>query len=162
MNENVFLLLGSNLNDRRSILSQAMGLIGKRAGKIKNVSKVYETEAWGKTNQPAFLNQVVQIETPLNPHKLLETLLTTENELGRVRHEKWGERIIDIDVLYFGKSIISTKHLTIPHPQIQHRKFTLVPMAEIASEFIHPLLGLSQQELLQKCTDGLFVKPLLQ
>ncbi len=157
MNQTVFLLLGSNLGNRNKVLSQARTLIGSRAGRVDKQSSIYETKAWGITEQPAFLNQVVRLKTRLNPHELLHTLLTIERELGRVRHQKWGERLIDIDILYYAKAVIITQKLKIPHPEIANRRFTLTPLAELAPQFEHPLLHKTHQELLNQCPDNLEV-----
>ena len=157
MMKGIYLLLGSNLGDRRKKLSDAGELINKQAGEIIKYSGVYETAAWGKTSQPAFLNQVIEISSQLTPGQLMSTIHLIENKLGRVRREKWGERIIDIDVLYFGNTILNDQHLTIPHPEIASRRFTLVPLVEIAPDFIHPLLLKSNSALLEECKDELTV-----
>ena len=106
MTDGIYLLLGSNIGDRRKIISDACGLIRELAGEIVQYSGIYETEAWGKTSQPEFLNQVIEISSELTPIQLLTTLQQIENKLGRVRYEKWGERTIDIDILYYGNLIL--------------------------------------------------------
>jgi 2-amino-4-hydroxy-6-hydroxymethyldihydropteridine diphosphokinase len=153
----VYLLLGSNLGDSESILRQAKSLIEARIGTVIKASSIYLTKAWGIENQPDFLNQVLELDTVLDASKVLQCILEIERELGRIRFQKWGTRIIDIDILYFGKLIIDTKNLVIPHPENQNRNFVLVPMAEIAPDFMHPVLQLSQTELLKKCPDKLKV-----
>lgn len=140
------------------MLKKAAGHIGTRLGTIRQTSSVYETSAWGKEDQPAFLNQVVEISTTYTPHKLLKEIAKIEEELGRVRYEKWGERVIDIDILYFNSSVVITSNLEIPHSGIPDRKFTLAPMAEIAPDFKHPVLGKTQKELLEACMDPLEVE----
>ena len=157
MTDGIYLLLGSNIGDRRKIISDACGLIGELAGEIVQYSGIYETEAWGKTSQPAFLNQVIEITTKLDPMKLLAGLQLIENKLGRVRHEKWGERTIDIDVLYYGDLILQDQSLSIPHPEISSRRFTLVPLVEIAADFINPVQLMSNAEMLKVCKDELKV-----
>lgn len=127
---------------------------------IKRESSIYETAAWGIEDQASFLNQVLEIDTSRTPDKLLELMNSIENEMGRVRKEKWGERLIDIDLLYFGDQVVSSDVLTVPHPEIQNRRFTLLPLAEIVAEGIHPLLQKSQSELLDICEDNLEVKRL--
>lgn len=160
MNQSVFLLLGTNLGDRRKNLMDALWAIEARAGMIRRRSAIYETEAWGVTNQPSFYNQVVQIATFLKPLELLDQLLSIEDTMGRLRNKKWGERIIDIDILFFGSDVIRSEDLTVPHPELHNRRFTLVPLAEIADEFIHPALHQTIHELLKNCPDPLGVKRL--
>jgi 2-amino-4-hydroxy-6-hydroxymethyldihydropteridine diphosphokinase len=156
----VYLLLGSNLGQREKTLQSARQLIEKRCGKIVNTSMIYRSEAWGIENQPDFLNQVVELETDRDATSLLQTILEIEKELGRIRYKKWHERIIDIDILYFGTQIIDAKDLKVPHPENQNRNFVLAPMVEVAPEFIHPRLGISQREMLARSTDPLKVSAL--
>lgn len=156
----IYLLLGSNLGDSRGMLKSAVELIELKLGKVVDCSSIYKTKAWGVENQPNFLNQVVEIESSLTPEKLLKEINQIEERLGRVRYEKWHSRIIDIDILYYGKKIVDTDDLKIPHPENQHRNFVLVPMAEIAADLIHPQLGLNQRELMENCSDTLDVIPM--
>jgi 2-amino-4-hydroxy-6-hydroxymethyldihydropteridine diphosphokinase len=156
----VFLLLGSNLGERQRNLASATELINLNAGQIVRASRVYITKAWGKTDQPDFYNQVLEILTRLEPESLLETLLDIEHQLGRIRQEKWGERLIDIDILLFGNEQHITPTLVIPHPQMHNRLFTLTPLAEIAGTVVHPVLNKSIDELLTECQDQLPVIPL--
>jgi 2-amino-4-hydroxy-6-hydroxymethyldihydropteridine diphosphokinase len=149
----VFLLLGSNLGDRRQVLAAAREAIAEQAGSIVLQSAVYETEPWGITDQPAFLNQVLEITTSLLPEDLLRIVLNIEHDLGRVRYERWGARVIDIDILYFGQTIIDSARLTLPHPRIQDRRFVLAPLVEIAPDFMHPLLQKTSVQLLKECPD---------
>jgi len=158
MNQSVFLLLGTNMGDRRKNLSDALWAIEARAGMIRKRSGIYETAPWGKSDQSAFYNQVVQIATFLKPKDLLDQLLTIEKTMGRLRNEKWGERIIDIDILFFGDVVVEEENITIPHPQIPYRKFALTPLSEIADDFIHPKLFQTVHELLKNCEDILEVK----
>ena len=160
MTNKVYLLLGSNLGDKKANLEQAIELIIRAAGKINQLSKIYKTAAWGKEDQPVFYNQVIVTETNLHPHELLAKLLRIEAQLGRTRFEKWGERIIDIDILFYDNRIINTTTLKVPHPEIQNRRFTLVPMAELEPEFVHPTLQKSMLKLLSVCKDKLEVLPL--
>lgn len=156
MSESI-LLLGSNLGDRVSVLTKAISLLESKAGQISKKSYIYETGAWGIEDQPAFLNQVVIIDTFLKPHDLLRVINKLEEDLGRVRHKKWGERLIDIDILYYDNLVLNTPNLIIPHPEIANRAFTLVPLVEIAADLVHPILGQPQIELLEKCSDRLKV-----
>lgn len=157
MNTAVFLLLGTNVGDRNKNLAHALHAIDPAVGLIKKTSSVYETAAWGKTEQPPFYNQAIEIETSLPSQKLLDELLTIEQIMGRRRNEKWGERIIDIDILFFGDEIIETGELVIPHPELPNRRFALVPLNEIAPGLIHPKLKKKINALLAVCPDPLDV-----
>ncbi|HEY2581431.1 MAG TPA: 2-amino-4-hydroxy-6-hydroxymethyldihydropteridine diphosphokinase [Mucilaginibacter sp.] len=156
----VFLLLGSNLGDRKQLLQQAITQIEKDIAPVLKSSSVYETQAWGKTNEPDYLNQVVMLQTNLPPQKLLEATLSIENTLGRQRQEKWGSRTIDIDILFYGKIIINEENLYIPHPELHKRRFTLEPLAEIAPELLHPILNKNILQLKNELKDSLIVKKL--
>jgi len=155
--EGIFLLLGSNLGNRANILKQAIYAMEENGIKLVKKSSVYETAAWGITDQQAFLNQVLEVNTSLSPKELLKVLLKIEIELGRVRKIKWGERLIDLDILYYHDIIIEDPELIIPHPGIPNRRFTLVPLVEISPQFIHPKSLISQKELLDICEDSLEV-----
>jgi 2-amino-4-hydroxy-6-hydroxymethyldihydropteridine diphosphokinase len=155
MNKNIFLLLGSNVGKSYDNLRTAIQCIQTDAGVIIKQSSIYQTKAWGKIDQPDFLNQVIQIETNLSPEELLVSVLEIEKKMGRVRNEKWGPRIIDIDILFYNQVIISLPQLTIPHPEIAARRFTLSPLAELSPEFLHPLLNKTISELLSDCADPL-------
>ena len=153
----IYLLLGSNLGNSRDMLSIALKQIVLRVGIVVRASSIYKTKAWGIEDQPDFLNQVLEIETEFTPSNTLDELLQIEKDMGRVRYQKWGSRVIDIDILYFGNEIVDSEKLKIPHPENQNRNFVLAPMVEIAPDFIHPILSLSQKELLYKCSDKLAV-----
>ncbi len=153
----VFLLLGSNLDNREQNIGNACDKLTHHGYAIIKKSSVYITEAWGNRDQPAFLNQVIQITCGDSAEQLLKNIQNIEQELGRLREQKWGPRLIDIDILYFERQIIHTEALTIPHPEIQNRRFTLVPLAEIAPNFIHPVLRKTSDALLNECTDPLEV-----
>ena len=157
---NVYLLLGSNENDRFRNLEKACELIGLRCGKIGKQSALYETEAWGLKEQNAFINQALQMETALNPKELLLQLKAIEKEIGRVETVKWGPRVIDIDILFYGNDIMDSEELKIPHPFLHERRFTLEPLNEIAAEFVHPVLRNTISELLKNCADTSLVKKL--
>jgi 2-amino-4-hydroxy-6-hydroxymethyldihydropteridine diphosphokinase len=152
-----YLLTGGNLGDRGRSLAMARELIGTECGQIIKNSSLYETAAWGKTNQPAFLNQALEIETALNAKQLIRHILKVEKKMGRVREEKYGERLIDIDIILFNNEIHKTTFLKIPHPEMQNRRFVLVPLAEIAPTAIHPVFLKTVAELLKDCADELEV-----
>lgn len=156
----VFISLGTNLGDRAENLKKAIRAIEFNIGEIIRKSSVYETKPWGKGNQPDFFNQVILIESDKSPADCLLALSAIENQMGRKREEKWGARIIDLDLLYANGFIIQTEKLTLPHPGIPQRRFVLVPLVEIAPDFIHPLLQKNQRELLSECTDLLEVNSL--
>jgi 2-amino-4-hydroxy-6-hydroxymethyldihydropteridine diphosphokinase len=148
-----YILLGTNLGDKITNLKTASDKISSLCGNIIIRSGIYETSPWGITDQPSFLNQVIKIESKFTAEKLLENLLFIEKEMGRVRNIKWGERIIDLDILYFNDEIIVKENLKIPHPELHNRKFTLVPLNEIAADYKHPVLNVTNQQLLNRCTD---------
>lgn len=152
-----YLLIGGNMGNREGFLTAAVREIESDCGLVLHQSSFYETAAWGLENQQAFLNQALEIETNLEANSLLETLLQIEERLGRKRDVRYGPRIIDIDILFFNNAIIHKKGLTIPHPQLQNRRFALVPITEIAPDLIHPVLQKTMQQLLADCTDSLDV-----
>lgn len=145
--------MGSNLSNRTAQLQAAERYIQAGAGKITGHSSVYETAAWGKTDQPDFINKVICIETTLNPFELLEKLLEIEKKMGRERNERWEARIIDLDILLYDELVYADASLTIPHPGIASRRFTLIPLNELAGTFIHPVYNKSINELLLNCED---------
>lgn len=153
-----YLLLGSNLGDRLQFLDRAIDRIGTTAGSIVAQSSVYETEAWGATEDlPPHLNQAICIQTELESAALLAALQAIENELERSRIRKWGSRTIDIDIIFYDQEIINTAALTVPHPYLEKRMFALKPMVEIAKSFIHPISKKSIQDLVAACEDPLEV-----
>jgi len=154
----VFLLIGGNMGDRLQNLHQAIALLSATCGPILQQSAVYETAAWGKTDQPSFLNQALLLTTDLQPAVLITTILSVEEKMGRRRMEKFGPRVIDIDILFYEEVVMHEPNLTIPHPQLQNRRFVLVPMQEIAPELMHPVLHKTITQLLQECPDKLPVK----
>lgn len=155
MTNGIYLLLGSNLGDRMANMAKALDLIEKEVGQVISQSQLYETDAWGIKEQDSFLNQVIEIATNLNAHALLKQILEIEKTMGRERIEKWGERLIDLDILYYGNMIIEEAELKIPHPHIAERRFTLVPLCEIAPLLVHPVTRKNQLELLKECSDPL-------
>lgn len=158
MTDSIYLLLGSNLGNSRELLEEALRNIGIHLGEILETSRMYKTAPWGKSEQPAFLNQVVRIKSTLPPEDMLSKIQTIEAIMGRIRQEKWGERRIDIDILYYNDIVFNSLALKIPHPEIQNRRFTLVPLVDISSDFIHPIFQISNSALLSKCIDKLDVQ----
>jgi 2-amino-4-hydroxy-6-hydroxymethyldihydropteridine diphosphokinase len=156
MNE-VYLLTGGNIGDRMHYLFRAKEEISRRCGNILQESSVYETAAWGNEDQEAFLNQVLKIKTALQPHQLLKSILEIEKDIGRKRELKYGPRTVDIDILFFNDEVIDQEGLKVPHPQMQNRKFVLVPLNEMAAEKIHPVFDKSVSQLLTECPDPLAV-----
>lgn len=152
-----FLIIGTNLGNRNENIEAAKIQLEKKVGRIKKISSVYETEPWGITDQPSFYNVVLVIETHLGAKDLLTALLQIEKEMGRIRHLKYGTRIIDLDILFYEDEVLSTDYLTIPHPRIQERNFVLKPLVEIAEDFIHPVFQKTTLQLLQECEDKLKV-----
>ena len=152
-----YLHLGSNLGDRFSYIKKAKQLIEQEAGELNQCSSLYETEAWGQIDQADFINQAIGLKTSLKPTQLLQTILSIEEKLGRERKEKWAARTIDIDILFFGEEIIKLTNLTIPHPYLHQRNFVLIPMLEIAGDWIHPELSQSIEELYLLSKDPLEV-----
>jgi len=157
---NVFLLLGSNLGDRRLLLQTAVTKIAERVGPVSEQSALYETQSWGKTGEPDYLNQVVFLKTQLSANKVLNEILEIETSMGRIRDEKWGSRLIDIDILFYNNEVIKQNDLEVPHPNLHKRRFTLEPLVEIAPELVHPLLNKTMLELKKDLTDDLLVKKL--
>lgn len=154
----IYLSLGSNLGNREELLHKAVLLIGERLGKVDEQSSYYLTQAWGKTDQPDFINQVVTLHSDKQAPVILAQVLEIERLLGRMRIEKWGERTMDIDILFYGDQIINEPNLIIPHPLLHKRRFIIEPMLEIASDFIHPVLGKTIKTIEMELSDNLFVQ----
>ncbi|HMO33192.1 MAG TPA: 2-amino-4-hydroxy-6-hydroxymethyldihydropteridine diphosphokinase [Lacibacter sp.] len=152
-----FILLGGNLGNRQAILQQAAEAIAHRVGTVTRASSLYETAAWGKEDQPPFLNQVLEVHTRLPPDALMETLLNIEQELGRVRTLKMGPRTIDLDVLLYDRLRHESPRITLPHPSLHLRRFVLEPLAELAPHHVHPVLRQRIGTLLRTCPDPLAV-----
>ncbi|MEO6632201.1 MAG: 2-amino-4-hydroxy-6-hydroxymethyldihydropteridine diphosphokinase [Mucilaginibacter sp.] len=156
----IFLLLGSNLGNRQHYLQEAIRLIGVHISPVIKTSSIYETQSWGKTDAPDYLNQVVVLETVLPAQELLYKILDIELVLGRKREEKWGSRTVDIDILFYGDEIIDAESLQVPHPELHKRRFTLEPLAEIAPGLVHPVLKKTTLALKNELKDSLIVKKL--
>jgi 2-amino-4-hydroxy-6-hydroxymethyldihydropteridine diphosphokinase len=139
--------LGSNLGDRLGIMRQAVMLLEEHCLRIKGSSDVFETPPWGVRDQPRFLNACILVETVEPPKKLLELLLNTEKELGRTRRYMWGPREIDLDLIFYDDQVLEEEGLILPHPNMHRRAFVLLPLAQIAPDWRHPVLGKSVREL---------------
>ena len=153
----VYLLTGGNIGNRLDNLRIARLLLEQYCGEIIQQSSVYQTVAWGFKDQPDFYNQVLCITTALQPEIIMNTLLMIEEKMGRKRDIKMGPRTIDLDILFFNDEIINKPNLIIPHERLHERRFVLVPLSEIAPDFIHPVFNKTVLVLLKECTDGLNV-----
>jgi 2-amino-4-hydroxy-6-hydroxymethyldihydropteridine diphosphokinase len=153
-----YLLTGGNEGDRYLNMQQARTNIEHICGQLLQVSSLYETAPWGKTDQADFLNQVLLVETKLNPRELLNAVFQIEAKGGRIRTIKNAPRTIDIDILFYNQLILEEPGLSIPHPRIAYRRFVLEPLNEISPGFEHPVLKKTIHQLLLECTDELAVK----
>lgn len=145
----IFLSLGTNLGDRLANLSKARSLLTAKV-QIDKASPIYETPPWGFTDQPAFLNQVLQVETDLQPLELLAFLKQIETSMGRQPTRRYGPRLIDLDILFYHDQVLELPQLVIPHPHLHERAFVLVPLADLAPEFKHPVNGKTVKEMLEE------------
>ena len=157
----VFLSLGGNLGNTQEIFEACYPMIENKVGVILQQSSLYRTAAWGLQDQADFTNQVILVETTLNPHTILTEIQAIEKALGRERKITWGPRTLDLDILFIDQQIIQTTVLQVPHPHIQDRKFVLIPMEEIAGNFKHPVFNKSMVELLEETTDETAVSLIL-
>jgi 2-amino-4-hydroxy-6-hydroxymethyldihydropteridine diphosphokinase len=160
MPNKVYLLTGSNVGDSSALLKEAKLAIQKKVGEIEAASHLYKTAPWGNTNQQDFLNQVLAVNTILSATDVLKIILNIELQMGRTREKKWAPRTIDIDILFFNNDFIQEDNLIVPHPLLHQRRFTLVPLAEIAPNYSHPLLHQSIFNILQHCNDDSVVEKL--
>ncbi len=149
--------MGTNIGDRAANLATARHLISTQIGSIVKTSSLYETEAWGLKNQPDFYNQALEVETDLLPNQLLDESKRIEQSMGRQTAVRWGRRLIDIDILFYGTEIINSDRLKIPHREMTNRNFVLIPMLEIQAELEHPLLKKTIEELYWESQDTLEV-----
>jgi 2-amino-4-hydroxy-6-hydroxymethyldihydropteridine diphosphokinase len=154
----VYLLLGSNQQNPKKQLLVAQKFISGKIGGITRRSFIYQTAAWGNTQQPDFLNQVIVVQTALTAVQTMQTILDIEKKMGRIRTKKNAPRVIDIDILFFNKEIIHTKELHIPHPRLQERNFVLIPLNQLSPNLKHPVFNKPINELLKASTDTLTVK----
>ena len=157
----IYLSLGSNLGDREMHLNEAQKLIRSRIAGLEEVSGTYESGAWGYSSENLYYNCCVSLRTSLPPLRLLDEILEIEHEMGRQRSGRgYSDRVIDIDLLFYGDRKLDHPRLKVPHPAIGDRRFVLVPMAEIAPAFIHPVQGLTMTEMLRSCPDLTVVTPI--
>ena len=154
-----FIGLGSNLGDRKKNLLQALQLLEAKA-RVRRGSSFYETEPVGLEQQDWFLNAVAEIETRLSPRELLSFLLSVEEALGRKRVVRWGPRTLDLDLLFYGNQVVDEPGLQVPHPELHKRRFVLEPLAELASDFVHPVLKKTAKQLLAELKSPKAVKRL--
>ena len=154
----VFILLGGNVGDKSKIFSKSKKLIGSRIGLITKMSSVYATKSWGFESD-LFWNQVIIVESGLDPFSILSQTQAIEREMGRIKKSAGYEaRIIDIDLLFYNDLVLNTPDLTIPHPKIGERKFVLIPLNELDPDIYHPVTALKISEMLQYCQDPLTVE----
>jgi len=159
----VFLGIGTNLGDREACLKSAIECIRESIGQVVRNSSVYETEPWGFSSDDQFLNMVVEVETELKPSGLLGRMLMIEARMGRLRSGTgYTSRLIDLDILLYGNKVLNTKSLVIPHPRLHERSFVLVPLCEIAPDFVHPVLMKDIKTLLKECKDSGEVKKVIK
>ncbi|MBC8147773.1 MAG: 2-amino-4-hydroxy-6-hydroxymethyldihydropteridine diphosphokinase [Bacteroidetes bacterium] len=153
-----YLLLGGNIGDRESVLSNAKEIISERVGNITTESSIYETEAWGFKSEEKFLNQAIVVETDFLPNEVLRKINAIEKEMGRKKLQNYSSRIIDIDILFYETWVIKSKKLTIPHPHLHERQFTLKPLNEIIPDFVHPIFEKTIKHLTDINKDKLEVR----
>lgn len=150
-----YLCLGGNIGDREMALCHALSIINEQVGEITAKSNIYETQAWGVTNQKAYLNQCIKVSTNLSADNLIDMLLNIEKKLGRERNESeiYQPRTIDIDIIFYNNDVMNESKLLVPHPRLHLRKFVLIPLNEIGSNYLHPLLNKTIFNLLSDCED---------
>ena len=156
--ENIFLGLGSNQGERELNLKNSIKLLNSRAGKVLNTSGIYESEPWGVKDQSHFLNQVIEIETLIDPIDLLNICKNIEHDMGRKPGIRWGKRVIDIDILYYNSKVINQKELIIPHKLMHERNFVMIPLNDLNENHLHPILNITNKEILNNCIDSCKIK----
>jgi 2-amino-4-hydroxy-6-hydroxymethyldihydropteridine diphosphokinase len=157
MQDEIYLLLGSNMGNRIAFLAKAIEKLIANGIEVEQTSAIYETAAWGLQDQATFLNQLLKVRTHLAPDALLKQTQCIEQYAQRQRKQHWGPRTLDIDILYYNQAVINSPSLNIPHPRIAERRFCLVPLVELAPQFIHPVLQKTNFTLLEECQDSLAV-----
>lgn len=153
--------LGSNQGNRSANLAMAHRLLSRTVGLVHKESQLYESAPWGGIEQPAYYNQVLWVKTMLPLEAAFRQCQILEQKMGRQRSQKWGPRIIDVDLLYYNDVQLETPELVVPHPQLQDRRFVLLPLCDVAPHYEHPVLKRSSKELLSVCSDALSVTPLV-
>ena len=156
--ENIFLGLGTNQGERELNLKNSIKLLNSRAGKVLNTSGIYESEPWGVKDQSYFLNQVIEIETLIDPIDLLNICKNIEYDMGRNPEIRWGKRVIDIDILYYQSRVINQKKLIIPHKLMHERNFVMIPLNDLNENHLHPILNITNKEILNNCIDSCKIK----
>lgn len=145
-----YIAFGSNIGDRGKAIEDALALVEQNGMSITKKSKIYETEPYGYTDQPTFLNGAVEVKTELSCREVLEKLLSIETEIGRVREFKWGPRIIDLDIIFYNDDIYDEEDLKVPHPDMKNRDFVLRPLRDICPDYMHPVFKKTVTELLNE------------
>jgi 2-amino-4-hydroxy-6-hydroxymethyldihydropteridine diphosphokinase len=141
------------MGDSQALIEKARKFVSERVGEIRKASQLYKTAPWGKTDQEWFLNQAILVETKSSPREVLPVIQEIEKEIGRERKEKWGARLIDIDMLLADSEVITLPELTVPHPYLHMRRFSLIPLKDVWPEWVHPVLHQSVAEMLENCPD---------
>lgn len=157
--EKIYLGIGTNLGDRELNLRRAIDKINDHIGTVVHLSSVYETEPVGFSSGDMFLNLAAEVDSIMEPDSMIDKIMQIETLLGRIRKAgRYGSRVIDIDILMYGQTIIKSDLVTVPHPRLHERKFVLVPLCELAPDFVHPLLKKSIRILLDECSDKSFIQ----
>jgi 2-amino-4-hydroxy-6-hydroxymethyldihydropteridine diphosphokinase len=151
--EDIVLLLGSNMGDSIRLIEKAGEMVREKVGEVSKKSKLYKTAPWGKTDQEWFLNQAILVSANSSPEEILPLIQSIEKEIGRERKEKWGARLIDIDMLAAGPKILTLPELTLPHLYLHLRRFSLIPLRDVWPDWVHPILHQDVDEMLANCPD---------